>query len=114
MGRFVNFLTRNQHTNVVISVLHRFDLKENSVINAEIKRYNRKLSKVVNKFDNVLLVNVTSDRSSFTKHGLHMNVTGKELMVRKLIETLTLIFDRHHGCVLIPLTWINDSNKQIL
>jgi hypothetical protein len=42
-----------------------------------------------------------------------MNVIGKELMVRKLIETLHLIFDRHHGSVLILLTWINDSNKQI-
>jgi hypothetical protein len=108
----VNFLTRNQHSNVVISVPHRFDLKENSVINAEIKRYNRKLSKVVNKFVNVFLINVTSDRFLFTKQGLHMNVIGKELMVRKLIETLPLIFDRHHGSILIPLTWINDSNKQ--
>jgi hypothetical protein len=109
----VNFLTRYQNTNVVvISVPHRFHLKENSV-NAEIKRYNRKLSKVVNKFDNVLLINVTSGRFSFTKHGFHMNVIGKELMVRKLTQTLPLIFDRHHGSVLILLTWMNDSNKQI-
>jgi hypothetical protein len=57
----VNFLRRNQHTNIiVINVTHRFDLNEKSCINEEVKRCNRKLSKIINTFENALLINVVS------------------------------------------------------
>jgi hypothetical protein len=80
LAQTVNFLRRKEHTNVImINVPHRFDVDGKSCINEEVRRYNRKLSKIINKFENALLINVVSDRHLFTNHGLHMNVKGTEI-----------------------------------
>jgi hypothetical protein len=60
------------------------------------KHYNRKLNKVIKGFKNVQLINVLSDRNLFTKHGMHMNARGKELVVDKLIEEMSTIIDNHN------------------
>lgn len=65
-------------------------------MNWEIRHYNRKLNKVIKGFKNVQFINVLSDRNLFTKHGEHMNVKGKELMVGKLIEEMSTIIDNHN------------------
>jgi len=51
---------------------------------------------VITLFKNVQLINVLSDRNLFTKHGVHVNVKGKELMVGKLIEEISTIVDKHN------------------
>lgn len=54
------------------------------------------------------------DRHLFTKHGLHMNVKGKEIMISKLTEVLPKIPDRYNANKFIPLTWKNNLTKQIV
>ena len=45
------------------------------------------------------------DRQLLTKHGLHMNVEGKEVMISKLLDILPAIIDRYKASKLIPLMW---------
>ena len=74
----MNFLRRNEHTNVfAINVPHRSDWNEKSYINEKVKGYNRKPSQITKKFENALLI-MASDSHLFTKHGLHMNVKGRD------------------------------------
>jgi hypothetical protein len=58
---------------IVMSVPHRRDLEEKSCVNEEVKRFNRKLRKVMKAFGNASVIEVESERDLFTKHGLHMN-----------------------------------------
>ena len=57
---------------------------------------------------------MASDRHLFTRHGLHMNEWGKEIMISKLIEVLPKISDRCKPSKSIPLTWKNNLTKQIV
>jgi hypothetical protein len=52
-----------------------------SCVNEEIKVFNRKMHKIMN---NVKILDITLDRSCYTRHGLHLNVSGKE-KVREII-----------------------------
>jgi lysophospholipase L1-like esterase len=114
LAQTVNFLRRNKHTNVIaINVPHRFDTNGKSCINEEVRRYNRKLSKIINKFENALLINAVSDRHWFINHGLHMNVKGKEIMTSKLMGVLPKMFDKRKVNKLIPWMWKNNSTSQI-
>lgn len=45
----------------MINVPHRFDQTEKSCILVEVKGYNTKMSEIIKKFDNALLINVVSD-----------------------------------------------------
>jgi hypothetical protein len=98
----------------VINVPCRFDRNEKSYINEEVKGYKRKLNQITKKFDNALLINMASERHLFTKHGLHLNVKGKEIMVSKLIEVLPKILYRYKASKFIPLTCKNTLTKQIV
>jgi hypothetical protein len=81
----IDFVRRTQKTNIIIiTVPHRFDLEDSSCIKKEIRAYNRRLNKVANHFNRVTLVNAASEGNLFTRHGLHMNVRGKEAMCKKL------------------------------
>jgi lysophospholipase L1-like esterase len=50
--------------------------------------YNRKLNKHLKVFDNIHIVEVDPQRELYTRHGLHMNQTGKELMAKKIVQTV--------------------------
>jgi hypothetical protein len=46
------FVTKNSHTNVVLmSVPHRYDFDTNSVVNKQVKAFNRKLRKQMKIFE---------------------------------------------------------------
>ena len=69
------------------------------------------MSKIINKFENALLITVVYDRHNFTKNGLHMNVKGKEIKTSILFEVLSKNFDRCKANKLIPLMWKNNLTK---
>ena len=52
------------------------------------KVYNRKLKKHLKVFDNTCVLEVNTDRDLFTKHGLHMNLKGKEQIACKIVKTI--------------------------
>jgi hypothetical protein len=54
---------RSHHTNIiVINSPHRLDLDDSSFVNEEVRAFNRKLSKIAKKFENISIVNVKSQR----------------------------------------------------
>jgi hypothetical protein len=77
LAQQINYLKNNQHMNItVISVPQRYDLDSDSCINAEVNKYNRKLSNLTKCLNKVALVNVVMEREYYTEHGNHLNVRG--------------------------------------
>lgn len=67
------------HTNVLlISAPHRHDLIASSCVNKEVKSFNCRLKKRMGIFKNVRIIDVNLDRNKFTRHGLHLNNSGKQ------------------------------------
>jgi lysophospholipase L1-like esterase len=89
-------LMRNQHTNIILlNAPHRFDLGDSSCEDEEVRALNRKLSKIAKRFENISIVNVESQRHLFTRNGLHMNITGKKVMVKRLATVIPEIIGNY-------------------
>jgi len=79
----------HSETNIIVmSVPHRHDLEINSCINQEVNEYNKKLKQLLQSFDNVCIIDVDTDRDIFTKHGLHLNLKGKERMANMIVKAV--------------------------
>jgi hypothetical protein len=65
-----------------------FTLLLYSCVNKEVEAFNTKLGKMVKAFEHTTLIKLDLNRELFTKHGLHMNNKGKELVTRKIISTI--------------------------
>jgi hypothetical protein len=54
-----SFVKTNNHTNVILmDVLHRYDLEQTSCVNKEVERYNRRLQKHMNFFENTEVIKI--------------------------------------------------------
>jgi hypothetical protein len=81
-----NFVKKNKNTNIrVINLPTRQDLEPTSCVNQEIKVFNRKLGKYMKSFDHASVVDIQLDREHHTRHGLHLNKKGKELVTNQLV-----------------------------
>jgi hypothetical protein len=47
-----------------------------------------KYQKTTQVNENAEVIKVNSERRYYTRHGQHMNVTGKELVAKNIIETI--------------------------
>ena len=89
-----NFVETNKHTNIILmEVPHRYDLIQDSCVNKEVARFNHIIRKRMKAQGNVEVMKVNVDRRAFTKHGQHMNVTGKEMMAKKMAEAIMHILE---------------------
>jgi len=89
INRIQRFVETNKHTNIILmEVPHRHDLKQESCVNKEVKKYNSRIRKHMKVHENAEVLHVNLDRSGFTKHGLHMNTMGKELMAKRIVEAI--------------------------
>ena len=68
----------NNSNIVVVNIPHRYDMDRNSVTNLEIQAVNRKLNKMAKVFSHVATVETDLNRRYFTRHGMHLNKSGKE------------------------------------
>jgi len=73
---------------IVVNIPPRHDIAKDSKTNLAIQAHNVKLSKTAKSIRHVTLVEMASNRKYFTKHSLHLNSIGKELLA-KLIATQT-------------------------
>ena len=71
-----------------MDVPHRYDLEQNSCVNKEVEKYNRRIRKHMKVFENTEVIEVDLDRRGFTRHGQHMNAKGKELMAKKIVAAI--------------------------
>jgi hypothetical protein len=60
--------------------VHRYDLTDWSCINREVTTYNQKLEKLMKTFKHVVIIKTDLIREHFTRHSLHMNSLGKDLI----------------------------------
>jgi hypothetical protein len=101
-----------QNTNIlIVTANHRYDLQESSCVNKEIASFNRKLKKVMKTKDNVKIVQPNLDRNDFTRHGMHLNVSGKDKTAELIIQTLKL-FDRKREKSPIVIKWVETETAK--
>ena len=104
------FMQKHNHSNIiVVNIPHRHDMDRNSVTNLEIQAINRKLNKMAKLFSHVAIVETDLNRKYFTRHGMHLNNSGKEWL-SKLITTqiCRLVESNDKDVPLIPLKWKNE------
>ena len=84
-----HFVQNTRNTNVIImGAPHRFDLEESSCVNKEVKVFNRKLNKIMKRYNHIKVIDMSARRDHYTQHGLHMNKTGKEWITRKTADII--------------------------
>jgi len=69
--------------------------------------FNNKLKNKLGNFCNSKLVCIDSSRRYFTRHGLHMNGLGKEVLALKITEEVKRF--THSKEKPIPLMWMEDT-----
>ena len=83
----IHFMQNKRNKNVIImNAPHRFDLKESSYMNKEIKVFNRKLNKVMKRYNHTEVTGLSTNRDHYTKHEFHMNKSGKEWLSRRIAQ----------------------------
>jgi hypothetical protein len=74
------------NTNIIVEAPKRHNLPETSCVNDEVKKFNRKLHKIMRVYRNVKVINSVSQRAYFMKHGLRLNNIGREEMASRIIK----------------------------
>ena len=70
----VKFFQDNYNANIImLYILHRHDLSDNSYVNKEIKIFNSKLKIFTKLFNHVTILEFNSNRNFFIQHCLHLN-----------------------------------------
>jgi len=104
ISRFVKNL---EHTNVVVVVdaPHTFDLETSSCVNKEVIVFNRKLHKILKPHKYTTQINLIMERDHFTKHGLHMNGSGKDRLSGLLASEIIELFATQPTGTPITIPW---------
>jgi hypothetical protein len=102
----MKFTTETQNTNIlIVTAPHRHDLHESSCVNKEIKQFNSKLHKIMKIKSNVKIIETDLSRNNFTKHGMHLNASGKEKTVELIGRTIKLLGKEHDESLLYWIGW---------
>jgi hypothetical protein len=120
-----NFVELKKHTNVLlVGAPTRFDLSSTSCVNREVIAFNRKLHKRMKQFEHVKIIDSELQRKYFTKHGMHMNTAGKEIMAQRIAEHIRETFSMKKTSTIIlqgkqdmeertALTWKHDTETSM-
>ena len=107
----INSVKSRKHTNVLlVSVPTRFDLITTSCVNKEVITYNRKLHKWMKQYEHVKIIDSELQRKYFTRHGMHMNLAGKELIAQRIMEHIKEHFTKKETST-ITLQWKQMDNR---
>jgi hypothetical protein len=88
-NNITNFIKSANHTNIIlISVPYRHDVMNFSDVNSKIKVLNHKLLKLAKIFSHVNVIEPAKKRFLFTRHGLQLSESGKELLSNHHQQTL--------------------------
>jgi hypothetical protein len=83
LSHLSNFVGNNLHVNfVVLTPPHRHDLIPSSCVNDEVDNFNRRLIARLVHFKSVKILATNLARKYFTRHGMHLNTSGKERVAR--------------------------------
>ena len=84
----------NNSNIIVINIPHRYNMDRNSVTNLEIQAVNRKLNKMAKVFSHVATVETDLNRRYFTRHGMHLNKSGKEWLSKVFSDVAIVETDK--------------------
>ena len=113
LTHITNYVESRKHTNVlIVSVPTRFDLISTSCANKEVIAYNRKVSKWMKKYEHVKLIDCDLLRRCYTRYGMHMNLTGKELLSQRIMEHIKELFSKKETSTIIKLQWKQEMDKR--
>jgi len=96
----------------VLGIPFRFDLQNSTMVNSEICKINKKLSKLANASPNRGFLDSNNDSKLFTKHGLHRNKYGKQLIVTLIANYILSIF-KQKSLPPILLAWYTPTEVSI-
>jgi hypothetical protein len=109
----IDFIQRNNQTNILMNLPYRYDLPNLVAINKKITTLNRKLKKSINAFPHTYFTETNNTRALFTNHGLHMNKMGKHLVNCQIDAFLYYIFQQKKSPP-ISLGWYEPLNYNYL
>ena len=85
LTHLTNFVAQRKNTNIIlVNAPKTHALADTSCVNDEVTKFNRKMIKKMKVYDHVNVINSVNQRECYTRHGLHLNSLGKELMAQKL------------------------------
>ena len=118
LAPLMTFINEWKHTNIVIvDVPNRHDLGHDSVSNSKkrkIVRYNEKLYRLLNPYSHVSIVEVSSNRDHYTKHGLHLNKYGKEELAKQIAVQINSAKELAKSAdIPIPLQWNENREEDV-
>ena len=102
------FIKNNRKVNtIVLTAPPRNDLPS-SCINSEVSNYNRQLRRRLKQYNNIQILETNLERKYFTKHGAHLNSSGKEYITQRLAAVVNSFF---HTKPMSPihLQWKEDN-----
>ena len=102
------------HTNVItISAPHRHDLSNESCVNEEVKIFNNKLHRKLERFRKVKLIEVPNERELYTEYGQHLNLRGKETIANAIAISIDKVLENNsqRHTELIPVTNKMDNQE---
>jgi hypothetical protein len=89
------FIEGHKRTNIIlIHTLHRHDISTTSCVNNEVVKFNRQVKKIIKLNSDVKLKEVELQRQHFTRHGQHLNLTGKELVASELAKKIDQVLTK--------------------
>jgi hypothetical protein len=94
-----------------MEVPHRYDLERKSCVNKEITVFNSKLKNLDERISNLRVIDVTTDREMFTRHGLHMNQKGKEQTAVKIATEVSILSQGNKSDPIV-LQWKEEEAKK--
>jgi len=99
-----NSVNLRTNTNVLIlALLPRHDLTHDSCVNKEIHSFNRKLHKIMKNKEMVNILDCNIAREGFTRHGQHLNSSGKSKVALLIAQYLTT--SKYSNIDPIPMKW---------
>ena len=82
---FKEFLPTLSRTNdLLLGIPYRYDLPNSVTVNSQILKINKKLSKLAQILPNTSYLNANNDSKLFTRHGLHQNKLGKQIIIAQI------------------------------
>ncbi|KAG8329979.1 hypothetical protein J6590_073984 [Homalodisca vitripennis] len=74
---------------ILVDLPSRYDLKNWSCVNKELRKTNVALETLSKRYPNVTLVKASeADRSLYTRHGMHLNDSGKKWLAGRICDVL--------------------------
>jgi hypothetical protein len=77
-------------------------------VNLEIEGFNRKLKKIGTSYNHVALSETNLKRECFTRHGLHWNLLGKDLVVKLITYQNNKVIEKGFQ-TLMNLVWKDNA-----